>query len=67
MIIVGPIFTLLVVIGIAAIFVWVADWASGGHDLNRRSALKTLDQRFARGEIDRAEYEAKRQLLGVER
>jgi putative membrane protein len=67
MIIVGPIFTLLVLIGIAAVIVWIADWASGGHDISRGSALKTLDQRFARGEIDRAEYEAKRQLIGVER
>ncbi len=64
MMIIGPIFTLLVLIGIAAIFVWGADWASGGHDLNRRSALETLDRRFASGEIDRAEYEAKRKLIG---
>ncbi len=66
-IIVGPIFTLLFLIGIAAIFVWLADWASGGRDLiSRRRALENLNQRFARGEIDTADYEAKRQLIGGE-
>ena len=33
MIIVGSIFTLLLYIGIAAIFIWMADWASGGGEL----------------------------------
>jgi putative membrane protein len=63
MIIIGPIFTLLVLIAIAAIFVWIADWVSGGSDIGRRSALETLDRRFANGEIDRAEYEAKYKLI----
>ncbi len=49
------------------IFVWLADWASGGRDLGRRGALENLNQRLARGEIDRAEYEAKRKLIGAER
>ncbi len=59
MIIVGSIFTLLLYIGIAAIFIRMADWASGGGEISRRSELGTLDQRLANGEIDRAEYEAK--------
>ncbi len=63
--IVGPIFILLVLIGIAAVIVWIADWASGGRDLSRRSALEILDQRFANGEINRSEYEEKRKLLGA--
>ncbi len=29
-----------------------------------RTALDILDERFARGEIDRAEYEEKRKLIG---
>ncbi len=61
------ILALLFLIGIAVIFVWLADWASGGRDLGRRSALENLNQRLARGEIDRAEYEAKRKLIGAER
>jgi hypothetical protein len=54
MIVVGPIFTLLVLIGIAALFVWMVG----------RSALENLDQRFASGEIDRAKYEAQRKRIG---
>ena len=41
----GLIITLLVIVGLAAIFVWVADWACVGELLNRS---------LARG---RAEYE----------
>jgi len=36
--------------------VWMVDRASGGSQ-SRRSALDILDERFARGEIDRTEYE----------
>jgi len=36
---------------------------SGGRHRRGRSALDTLDERFARGEIDRAEYEERRKLL----
>jgi putative membrane protein len=37
---------------------------SGGRRRHRgRSALDTLDERFARGEIDRAEYEERKKLL----
>ncbi len=61
------ILALLFLIGIAVIFVWLADWASGGRDIGRRSALKILDRRFADGEIDRAEYEAKYKLISGER
>jgi Short C-terminal domain len=48
--------------GVAAIIVWMADLTSGGE--RRSTALDTLNQRFARGEIDRAEYEEKRKLIG---
>lgn len=44
----GPIITLLVLVGLAAIFVWVADWTCVG---------ELLDRRLARG---RAEYEKRR-------
>jgi uncharacterized membrane protein len=59
----GLIITLIVLVGLAAIIVWVADWTAG---VDRRStALDILNQRLARGEIDRAEYEEKRKLIGV--
>ena len=57
------ILTLLVFVGLAAIIVWVADWASVRRQ-QRATAIDTLDRRFARGEIDRDEYEDKRRLLG---
>ena len=58
----GLITTLIVLVGLAAIIVWVADWTSG---VDRRStALDILNQRLARGEIDRTEYDEKRKLIG---
>ena len=62
MIIPGPIFAMLALIGLVAIFVFMVDWASGGGQ-RRRSALDILDERFAKGEIDRTEYEEKRKLI----
>jgi uncharacterized membrane protein len=59
---VGLIITLIVFVGLGAIIVWVADWTSGGGQ--RSTALNVLNQRLARGEIDRAEYEEKRKLIG---
>ena len=54
----GVIISLLVSIVFAAIIVWVADWTA-----RPQTALDILNQRLARGEIDRAEYEWKRKLL----
>jgi uncharacterized membrane protein len=53
---------LIVFVGLAAIIVWLADWTSGGG--RSPIALDILNRRFARGEIDRAEYDEKRKLLG---
>ena len=70
----GPIITLLVLVGFVAIFVWFADWTITKpkiHMLNNQSrrerrptALDILDQRLARGEIDKTEYDEKRKLIG---
>ena len=55
----GVIISLLVSVVCAAIIVWVADWTARPY-----TALDTLNRRLARGEIDRAEYDEKRKLIG---
>jgi uncharacterized membrane protein len=52
---------LIVFVGLAVIIVWVADWTSGGRG---PTAIDVLNRRLARGEIDRAEYDEKRKLIG---
>ncbi len=57
----GPFILLFAVIGVIALIVWVWQWAG---DLRRsRTALDILNERFARGEIDKTEYEEKRKLM----
>jgi len=53
---------LFIFLGLAAIIIWVADWTTVGN--RRATAVDILDRRLARGEINRAEYEEKRKLLG---
>ena len=53
---------LFIFLGLAAIIVWVADWTTVGN--RRATAVDILKRRLARGEINRAEYEEKRKLLG---
>ena len=57
----GLIITLIVLVGFAAIIIWVADWTSGGR---RYAALADLNRRLASGEIEQAEYEEKRKSAG---
>jgi uncharacterized membrane protein len=83
----GPIFSLLTVIGLVAIFIWMIQLfirlmrlarsierhraerlhtsSRAGFDAgtSERSALDVLDDRFARGEIDRPEFEERRRVL----
>ncbi len=59
----GMIVTIFVLI---FIFVWLMRFSFGGRRHRRDrggSALEVLDERFARGEIDRAEYEERRKIL----
>jgi uncharacterized membrane protein len=58
----GLIVLLIIFVGLAAIIVWVADWTSGGR---RYTALARLNRSLASGEIDEAEYDKKRKLIGV--
>ncbi len=53
---------LIVFVGLAAVIVWVADSTSGSG--RGRTAIDVLNRRLARGEIDRAEYDEKRRLIG---
>jgi putative membrane protein len=72
--IVAPIIVVLAIIGAMVIFVWLVRWATRGypfydqpglHQTGRgRGAFDILDERFARGEIDKAELEEKRKLIG---
>jgi uncharacterized membrane protein len=57
----GLIVTLIVFVALAAIIVWIADWASGARHY---TALAALNRRLASGEIDRAEYDDARKLIG---
>jgi hypothetical protein len=58
---IGLIILPIIFVGLAAIIVWVADWAAGGR---RSTAIAVLNRRLASGEIDWAEYEEKRKLIG---
>jgi uncharacterized membrane protein len=58
----GLILALIVFVGLAVIIVWVADWTSGVP--RGPAAIDVLNRRLARGEIDRAEYDEKRRLIG---
>ena len=57
----GLIVTRIVFVALAAIIVWIVDWASGAR---RYTALAVLNRRLASGEIGRAEYAEKCKLIG---
>ena len=77
-IVLGPFVLLLALIGVVSLILWLVRWHSHGahhhwygHGYyphggpgHGRAALDILEERFARGEIDKAEFEEKRKLLG---
>ena len=53
---------LIVFLGLAAIIVWIADYTTVVG--RRATAIDVLKRRLRRGEISRAEYNEKRNLIG---
>lgn len=48
---------------IIALVVWLGRAIAGALPSGSKGARQILDERFARGEIDRREYEEKRQMI----
>ena len=53
----------LVILAIAALAKWLMQQPSSGGSPRDKTPLQILQERYARGEIDRQEYEQKRQDL----
>ncbi len=68
----GPIFMVLALVVVIAAVVLLVRWLGGSthggaflHDMPRdHKPLEILKERFARGEIDKDEYEDRRRVLG---
>ncbi len=64
----GPLMMILFVAVIVVLVVLVIRWIGGGHSHapapTSRTPLDILRDRFARGEIDAAEFEERRRVLG---
>lgn len=58
-------FVAIVVVVVFMVVRWLrpAD-PSGGSGTNAKSAISILDERYARGEIDKQEYEEKKRVMG---
>jgi putative membrane protein len=65
----GPLFMILVLAVVIAVAVLLVRWLAGPWQGTpqtppRPTALDILNERFARGEIDKQEYEERRRVLG---
>ena len=70
---IGPLFTILILVAVFAAVVLLVRWIGGpGHGAMHhhfaspppRTPLDILKERFAKGEIDKEEYEERRRVLG---
>jgi putative membrane protein len=67
----GPLMTIIFMAAVVVLVVVAIRWLGGDthhrpkepHELTPKSPLDILKERFARGEIDKEEYEERRQLL----
>jgi len=63
-VILGPLFMILVVAALIAAVVLAVKWlGSGSQGPRRPDALDILKERYARGEIDKDEYQERRKTL----
>lgn len=53
----------LVVVGIIALIRWLGMSSSNSHETQQKTPLQILHERYARGEIEREEFEQKRRDL----
>ncbi|MBI3223336.1 MAG: SHOCT domain-containing protein [Nitrosomonadales bacterium] len=53
----------LVILGIAALIRWLMTQSSPSHNSHDKSPLEIVQERYARGEINREEYEQKKRDL----
>lgn len=56
-------FWALVILGIAALIRWLTTRPSPGKNSSDKTPLEIVQERYARGEIDREEYEQKKRDL----
>ena len=64
----GPLFMIAGPVLLIVLVVLLIRWLSGNRDTPRdrtRTAREILDERFAKGEIQREEYEERRRTLGA--
>lgn len=56
-------FWALIILGAVALLRWLGVSGGGSRDAPRKTPLEVLQERYARGEIERDEYEQKRRDL----
>ncbi len=56
-------FWVLIIVGIVVLTKWLADGPRGSDSQREKSALDVLKERYARGDINREEFEQKRRDL----
>ena len=63
-----PLFMIALLVLAVVLIVALVRWFSGAGEMPRdgsRTARQILDERFAKGEIDREDYDARRKALGL--
>jgi putative membrane protein len=57
-------FWLLIILGIVALIRWLQSQSSSDRGARSKTSLEIIQERYARGEIDKEEYEQKKRDLG---